>query len=182
MSALDQPPREMGGPRQEAAHKNQERPQSIASSPAGKRSFAPEVLESLRSSLPEYLAKIGVELRKNGSRLVGKCPMHDDSDPSFALFGDGHQTCGCFPCGHTGDVFATSQWLGRAGSFTEAVREVGAVLGVHLPDQTAGPATRTTAAPQRAAKPELPFELSDADREKRNESNLSWKKAFEDRD
>ena len=181
MSTLDHPPKEKAAPRRgtgQAANGNQERPQSIASSPAGKLHFDPATLDALRSRLPEYLAKIGVELRKNGSRLVGKCPVHADTDPSFAVFGDGHQTCGCHPCGHTGDVFATSQWLGRASTFPEAVADVAAVLGVHLPDSTAGPATAPATPQKRPAKVEVPFELSPGDREKVDEAKFNWSDAF----
>ena len=71
-----------------------------------KSRFEESKLAALRSRLPEYIAAAGVELRGNGNRLIGKCPMHEDSSPSFAVFGSNHETCGCHPCGFTGDVFA----------------------------------------------------------------------------
>ena len=175
------PPKEKAAPgtNRAAANGNQEHRQTTTDASQGKRSFDPEVLEGLRSSLAEYLTACGVELKKQGARLVGKCPVHADSDPSLALFGHAHQTCGCHPCGHTGDVFATSQWMGRSTSFTEAVKEVAAVLGVHLQDRTAGPATAPVTPPQRAAKqPEVPFALSDSDRDKIESARFDWSDAF----
>ena len=182
MSATHPPAQEKAAPgsNRAAANGNQEhaKPSTIAGQ--GKRSFDPETLESLRCRLFEYLTKIGVELRKNGSRLVGRCPVpvHADTDPSFAVFGDGHEKCGCHPCGFTGDVFAVSEWMGRSTSFTSAVREVAATLGVYLPQDGTQAATRTTAPPQRAAKVEVPFVLSDADKEKIHAAKLAWSDAF----
>ena len=119
----------------------------------------------MRHRLPDYLAARGVELRKQGSRLVGRCPVHDDRNPSFAVFGSHHEACGCYPCGFTGDVFAVSKWLGRASTFPEAVQDVAATLGLHVPSQPAGTATRPAMAPQRPAKaPAPPFTLTDDER------------------
>lgn len=144
----------------------------------GKKSFDVDTLEAMRRRLPEYLANRGVKLHKRGERLVGKCPVHEDSNPSFAVLSSG-KDCGCYPCGFCGDVFAVSQWMGRASSFVEAVRDVAGVLGVYLPDSTAGTATRHATPPQRPAKqPEPPFTLSAGDREKLNAARLAWCDAF----
>lgn len=81
-------------------------------------------------------------------------------------YGTHHETCGCFPCGFTGDVFEVSKWLGRSSTFPEAVADVADTLGVYLPQSAAGtplhPAT-TTARPTK--QPEPPFTLSDANQE-----------------
>ncbi|MEX1115549.1 MAG: CHC2 zinc finger domain-containing protein [Akkermansiaceae bacterium] len=140
-----------------------------------KLSFEPETLEAMRARLPEYLEACGVELRRNGTRLVGRCPVHDDRTPSFAVFGQRLETCGCYPCGHTGDVFATAQWLGKAGTFPEAVRHVAAVLGVYLPDGATGAATVPAKPQKRAPKPPPPpFKLSDAERERVTAARLRF--------
>lgn len=44
-----------------------------------------------------------VELRRKGSYLVGRCPFHDDSKPSFAV-SERLQRYKCFACGASGDV------------------------------------------------------------------------------
>ena len=140
--------------------------------------FDADTLEDMRHRLPEYLTAIGVELRRQGARLVGKCPTHDDSSPSFAVLPNG-KTCGCYPCDFQGDIFAASQWMGRSDSFTSAVRDVADTLGIYLPDSTAGTATKPATAPQRPAKPpEPPFELCAADRAKIHAARLAWSDAF----
>jgi hypothetical protein len=133
----------------------------------------------LRARLADYLAALGVELRKNGTRLVGRCPVHEDRSPSFAVFGASHEACGCHPCGFTGDVFKLSRWLGRSSTFPDAVRDVAAVLGVNLPQSTGGSVTRAFRAKQAPAKQaEPPFMLSDADREKLHAARLAFSDAF----
>ena len=140
-----------------------------------KTNFSSETLEDMRCRLPEYLTAIGVELRRQGGRLVGKCPVHEDSSPSFAVYGAKLENAGCYPCGFSGDAFSVSQWLGRATTFPEAVQDVAATLGVHISSQPAGTATRPATPPQRPAKqPEPPFELCAADREKIRAARLAW--------
>ncbi|MEX1115441.1 MAG: CHC2 zinc finger domain-containing protein [Akkermansiaceae bacterium] len=151
----------------------------------------PETLEAMRHRLPEYLAARGVELRRNGTRLVGRCPVHDDRAPSFAVFGAHHETCGCFPCGFTGDVFEVSKWLGRSSTFPEAVADVAATLGVYLPP-TAGTGGKTpigvlaksdppiggSVSPRPAKQPAPPFVLSAAEREIVHAARLAFSDAF----
>jgi hypothetical protein len=151
----------------------------VKPNPSAPAKISDEVIDSLRARLPEYLVVLGLELRRNGTRLVGRCPVHEDRSPSFAIFGSKHETCGCHPCGFTGDVFATSQWLGRSSSFPDAVREVAAVLGVYLPESTAGNATRQATAPNRPTKqPAPPFVLSASDQAKVYAARLEWSNAF----
>ena len=64
------------------------------------------------------------------------------------MFANGGR-CGCYPCGWQGDVFALAQWLGRAGTFPEAVRHVADVLG-------RGVATTATTAPRKPKAPPPP--------------------------
>lgn len=106
--------------------------------PRGGRRFPHELIAELRGRLADYLTRVGVELKPQGSKFVGRCPMHDDRHPSFTVFGARHEMAGCFPCNFTGDVYAVAQWLGRAGSFPEAVADVAAVLGVMLPETSGG--------------------------------------------
>ncbi len=137
-----------------------------------------DTLAALRARLADYLAALGVELRKNGTRLVGRCPVHEDRSPSFAVFGASHEACGCHPCGFTGDVFKLSRWLGRSSTFPDAVRDVASVLGVYVPQGTQAPATRPAKAKQAPA-PLPPFKLSDADREKHHAARLAFSDALD---
>ena len=148
-----------------------------SSEPNGR--FDLEKLEAMRHRLPDYLAARGVELRRSGTRLVGRCPVHDDRAPSFAVFGTHLETCGCFPCGFIGDVFEVSKWLGRSATFPEAVADVAAALGVYLPQSTAGNAARPATAPARPAKQsEPPFVLSNDERETVHAARLAFSDAF----
>lgn len=62
------------------------------------RKFSPETLENLHARLPKYLSKMGVDFRKSGSRLVARCPVHEDHSPSFAMFGNPASRLVGFPC------------------------------------------------------------------------------------
>lgn len=137
--------------------------------------FPPEVIQSLRARLPKYLAARGVELRRNGARLVARCPGHDDSSPSFAVFGIQHDTCGCYPCGFTGDVFAVSKWLGRSTTFPEAVQDVAATLGAYA-HTTPDKPHRT--APKARKQAPAPYTLSASDKAKVHAARLAFSDAF----
>lgn len=142
--------------------------------------FDDEMIMALRQGLPEYLAARGVELRQNGTRLVGKCPVHDDRSPSFAVFGARQEVCGCHPCGFTGDVFDVSIWLGRSSSFTEAVQDVADALGIHPIDSPSGCRAMASMTPQRIAKPiQQSFALSDTDQEKISVARLAFSDALD---
>jgi len=43
-------------------------------------------------------------LRKSGQRFSGKCPIHNDKNPSLVVYPDGHWHC--FGCGKGGDVIS----------------------------------------------------------------------------
>jgi hypothetical protein len=140
--------------------------------------FDRDALEAMRARLPEYLAARGVELLKQGSRLVGRCPVHDDSSPSFAVFDNG-TACGCFPCDFRGDVFAVSQWLGRASTFPEAIADVAAVLGVQPSPGRAQGSPRHTQAQPRPARQAAPFTLRESDRDRVQAARLAFNAAFD---
>ena len=64
----------------------------------------------------------GVELKKQGSRLVGPCPFHAEKTPSFFVFPDNRFKC--FGCGESGDVIDFTQKL-YGLSFQDALRHLG---------------------------------------------------------
>jgi hypothetical protein len=172
---------EKAAPRRTRGRQEVESHRQIATATGKPQGWIPEdALAALRPRLADYLAALGADLRKQGSRLVGRCPVHEDRSPSFAVFGASLETCGCHPCGFTGDVFKLSRWLGRSSTFPEAAHDVASVLGVHLPQASASTATRPATAPQRPArKPEPPFKLSDADREKHHAARLAFSDALD---
>lgn len=44
-------------------------------------------------------------LRKSGNKFMGKCPIHDDKNPSMAVYPN-TQSFYCFACGAKGDVIS----------------------------------------------------------------------------
>jgi hypothetical protein len=145
----------------------------------GQGTIPADTLNALRPRLAGFLSAVGVDLRRTGSRLVGRCPVHEDRSPSFAVFGASHKKCGCYPCGFQGDVFAVSQWLGRSSTFPDAVSDVAAVLGVNLPLGTPRAVTRP-ASTKREPAPSSPFKLADADREMHHAARLAFSDALDD--
>lgn len=86
-------------------------------------------IDELKSRLPlEWVvAEAGVALeRRSDGRLVGICPFHLDSNPSFAVFGDNLDRVGCWSCDFTnGDLLDFIQRWKSCGfneALTEAVR------------------------------------------------------------
>lgn len=61
-------------------------------------------------------------LRKSGSRLVGRCPFHEEKTPSFYIFPDNHWYC-FGACSEGGDVITFLMKL-RNISFYEAVKQL----------------------------------------------------------
>lgn len=48
------------------------------------------------------------QLRKSGSRFMGKCPLHEDKHPSLTVYPE-NQSWHCYQCGKGGDVFSFIQ-------------------------------------------------------------------------
>lgn len=68
-----------------------------------------------RYSLVDVAARHGIALRPSGGRLVGRCPFHDDHDPSLTLYvadpADEHFHC--FGCWAHGDVIRFVELIER---------------------------------------------------------------------
>lgn len=110
-------------------------------------------LADIKAALPAYLNAIGHEARMtgNGTKLVARCPLHADKNPSFIAKWNG--ACWewhCFPCGRGGTIIDLHAW--RTGrnprlEFPAVIEEVAellnlpAVIGNGCPRQTAKAAT-----------------------------------------
>jgi len=57
-------------------------------------------IEQLKEELPlQYvITQAGIGLKPVGERLMALCPFHEDSNPSFAVFGENLDYCGCWSC------------------------------------------------------------------------------------
>lgn len=72
-------------------------------SPSSRRSADHEVEQLKRSVRLEDVVQDYLPLKKQGRNWVGRCPFHDDRDPSFTVFPN-TQTFYCFGCLESGDV------------------------------------------------------------------------------
>ncbi len=97
-----------------------------------------EVIDTIRDrvDISEVVGQV-VTLRRKGSTLSGLCPFHNEKTPSFNVVpakGIYH----CFGCGAGGDAFKflmETQGL----SFNEAVKELGARVGVTVEERALSP-------------------------------------------
>lgn len=61
-------------------------------------------LARLKASAPiRVIVEAYVRLRRSGARFTGRCPFHEDRNPSFVLYAE-NETYHCFGCGAHGDV------------------------------------------------------------------------------
>jgi hypothetical protein len=113
-------------------------------------------LDDVKERLPlEWvILEAGVVLeRREDGRLVGICPFHLDSNPSFAVFGEDLQRCGCWSCDFSnGDVF---DFIGRwkALDFRASLKEAIALLRRY--EATASSWTPAPAPTRQVVDPEV---------------------------
>ncbi len=98
--------------------------------------FPEEVISEIRSlaNIAEVISDY-VALRRAGRNLVGLCPFHGESKPSFSV-NEERQIFHCFGCGEGGNVFTFLMKHNKL-SFPEAVRELARRYGVRLPEPKA---------------------------------------------
>lgn len=108
-------------------------PQSTSKSQDGYSREFREFLDELKEKLTDYLEELGVFLFPSGETFGCLCPIHDDTRPSFSIYGAAHQYWKCFACDKGGDMFDLSIALGRSKTFPEAVSEVCETLGIPAP-------------------------------------------------
>ncbi len=85
-----------------------------------------------------------VTLKKAGHNFVGRCPFHNEKDPSFNV-NPQRQIFKCFGCGKGGDVFGFVMEI-EGVSFPEAVKTVAEKCGIPIPEDQSD---RETAARDR---------------------------------
>lgn len=78
-------------------------------------------IQSIRRANPitDVITNSGVELRRSGPRLAGRCPFHTDAQPSLVVYPEGASYF-CFGCSAGGDVIDFVSRLNGVG-FREAV-------------------------------------------------------------
>ncbi len=93
-----------------------------------------DVIDRIRQAA-DIVAIVGqsVTLKQTGNHFSGLCPFHREKTPSFKVFPDS-QNFHCFGCGEGGSVFDFVMKTDGL-SFPEAVRQLGAEVGVEVPDR-----------------------------------------------
>ncbi len=113
--------------------------------------YPEHLLEQIRqqSDIVELVGEF-VALRQRGNSFIGLCPFHSEKTPSFNVSRD-KGIFKCFGCGKGGNVF-TFLTEHQKLTFPEAVKELAARAGVHLPDAADSEEDR-----QRASRFEMAF-------------------------
>ena len=109
--------------------------------------------EAVRRQHPlvEVLAAYGLELRRSGSALVGRCPFHADGGrPNLTVYGSERWVC--YRCGEKGDVIGFVQQVEHLG-FRDAVARLGEA-GAERPTPRPRPPMPTGHAPRPHLGPE----------------------------
>ncbi|MEE3232748.1 MAG: DNA primase [Candidatus Latescibacterota bacterium] len=91
-----------------------------------------DIIDNIRDAV-DITEIIGehVQLKHNGTRMVGLCPFHEEKTPSFTVT-PGLQMFKCFGCGEGGSVFKFLQKVDDI-SFYEAVQRLSDRTGIPLP-------------------------------------------------
>jgi DNA primase len=72
--------------------------------------------------IEDIVARAGVALHRSGPRLVGRCPFHDETSPSFTVY-PAQGSYFCYGCGAGGDIFTFLMAHERC-TFPEAMRRL----------------------------------------------------------
>jgi DNA primase len=108
-----------------------------------------------QSFIQELLARVDivdvvgkhVQLKKGGANFMGLCPFHGEKSPSFSV-SPTKQFYHCFGCGVNGNAIGFLMEHTGA-SFVEAVKDLAAQCGLHVPEEQASPEDRARAAQMR---------------------------------
>ena len=92
------------------------------------------------NSLVTVMNYYGVAVSKKGDKgFLGRCPFHNDKNPSMHLFVKNNGTAGykCFSCGETGDLLTFIQRKENLGSggkdFIKSIEKAFSILNLDLP-------------------------------------------------
>ena len=87
----------------------------------------------LRNEIEDVIGRY-VTLKRNGPRMVGRCPFLSEKTPSFTVFLD-TSSFYCFGCGAGGDVITFIMKIENL-DYAEAVRFLAERVGMQLPEQS----------------------------------------------
>ncbi|WP_025322274.1 phage/plasmid primase, P4 family [Deferrisoma camini] len=116
------------------------------------------------ADLPALVAERVPDLRPRGGEWAGRCPFHEDKDPSFTLFQKhGEWRYHCFGCGAHGSAV---DWVAQTQGLEplEAARELARRYGIAYEERRQSPEAAAERAEARAAAERLlrALDLADA--------------------
>ena len=82
-------------------------------------------------AIADVVEQHGVDLRRSGGRLSGRCPFHEDDSPSLVVYPE-TRSFYCFGCGAGGDVIDFVRRAEGLG-FREALERLGSGPGAEAP-------------------------------------------------
>jgi len=116
-----------------------------------------------RNPLAEYCERRGIQLRRSGGSLVGKCPLHQETHgAAFVAFDDGHWHC-FGKCGKSGDVIDLEQALG-GGTLAEAAERLGSERTQNVKQSPKAPKQETAPTITKENPFGLPYRMTDDER------------------
>jgi DNA primase len=90
--------------------------------------------------LADVVGGYGIELRRSGSTLIGRCPFHADGGrPNLTVYGSGRWVC--YRCGERGDVIGFVQQMEHLG-FRDAVARLDGAQALCRQDRPLPPPVR----------------------------------------
>jgi DNA primase len=115
----------------------------------------PEEIERIKQtvSLERLVESAGIELKRHGKTLMGRCPFHDDKTPSLAITPDKNLWHCLGACNEGGDVF---KWVMRLNGVS--FRHAYELLREGITSLTAQPVKQTTV---RVLPPPVAFDADD---------------------
>lgn len=115
--------------------------------------LADQIKEYAEANPQDAYQRVGYtgQLKKQGDNLVGLCPFHEDSEPSFkiTLAGEKAGLFYCFGCGAAGSVIDFVKQSENLVTDREAIERSAELLGI----TGAAPPPRKRPAPQKAPTP-----------------------------
>jgi putative DNA primase/helicase len=154
----------------------------VTPSPAATTGRIPDyLLDEIRQrmSLVELVREF-TKLKKSGKELAGRCPFHEEKEPSFSVNAE-KGVYFCYGCGAGGNLFDFEREA-RGGSFLDAARRLAERAGVDLHTNGSAAPVDATVAEERRLKRREDRQRREAEEEEEyrraaEQAQAEWEKA-----
>ncbi len=94
------------------------------------KSISPEVIQRIKESVSviDLFLDYNIPISPRAGKWIGKCPWHEDDNPSLNVWENRYR---CFGCGAYGDAISFVELMDGVG-FCEAVRRLGQKCGIEV--------------------------------------------------